>query len=250
MAEGERIQKTLARAGVASRRAAEELVRAGRVSIDGVRAELGQRVPPGAEVRVDGRAVAQPSSHRTFMLHKPRGVITTAKDERGRATALELLPDVPGLHTVGRLDRDSEGLLLATTDGELTLRLTHPRYGHTKTYRVWCAEGTLARETLAALRRGVTLDDGPARVLGARPAEGGAALTLAEGRKHQVRRMLAAVGHEVVRLVRTHVGGLPLGDLAPGAWRELTERDVERLGYTPPSGHAAPTSGAPPSPLR
>jgi 23S rRNA pseudouridine2605 synthase len=236
---GERVQKVLARAGIASRRAAEELIRAGRVVIDGARAELGQRVAPGAEVRVDGRLVTVAAEHRTFMLHKPRGVISTAHDERGRGSVLELLPGVPGLHTVSRLDRDSEGLLLATTDGALTLRLTHPRYGHTKTYRVWCEAGTLDGQTLATLRRGVALDDGPARALGARPAEGGAVVVLAEGRTHQVRRMLAAVGHEVVRLVRTHVGGLPLGDLAPGQWRELGERDFERLGYTPGSGRPA-----------
>ena len=233
MAEGERVQKVLARAGVASRRAAEDLVRAGRVEIAGDRAVLGQRVPEGAEVRVDGRPISVAPEHRTFALNKPRGVVTTAHDERGRGSVLDLLPDVPGLHTIGRLDRDSEGLLLATTDGELTLRLTHPRYGHTKTYRVWCERGTPPPEALAALRRGVELEDGPARALAARPAEDGAVIVLNEGRSHQVRRMCEAIGHRVVRLVRTHVGGLPLADLEPGAYRELTSRDFERLGYTP-----------------
>jgi 23S rRNA pseudouridine2605 synthase len=245
MAEGERVQKVLARAGIASRRAAEDLVRAGRVEIAGERATLGQRVPEGAEVRVDGRAVSVAAAHRTFALHKPRGVVTTAHDERGRGSVLDLLPAVPGLHTVGRLDRDSEGLLLATTDGDLTLRLTHPRYGHTKTYRVWCERGTPAPEALGALRRGVELEDGPARALAARAAEGGAEIVLNEGRSHQVRRMLEAVGHRVVRLVRTHIGGLALADLEPGAWRELTPRDFERLGYAPASGAHHDRRGAP-----
>ncbi|CAN5825189.1 pseudouridine synthase [soil metagenome] len=208
-------------------------MRAGRVVIDGERATLGQRVTPGADLRVDGKPVHVDAEQRTFMLHKPRGVVTTANDERGRGSVLALLPDVPGLHTIGRLDRDSEGLLLATTDGELTLRLTHPRYGHTKTYRVWCERGTPVPEALAALRRGVALDDGPARALAARPAEDGVVIVLGEGRSHQVRRMLEVVGHRVTRLVRTHVGGLPLAGLEPGAWRELGPKDFERLGYVP-----------------
>jgi 23S rRNA pseudouridine2605 synthase len=245
MAEGERVQKVLARAGIASRRAAEDLVRAGRVQIAGERATLGQRVPEGAEVRVDGRVVTREAEHRTFALHKPRGVVTTARDERGRGSVLDLLPAVPGLHTVGRLDRDSEGLLLATTDGELTLRLTHPRYGHTKTYRIWTDRGTPAPEALAALRKGVELEDGRARALAARAAEGGAVIVLNEGRSHQIRRMCEAIGHKVVRLVRTHVGGLPLGDLEPGAWRELNARDFERIGYSPSGGSSEGPRGAP-----
>ena len=230
---GERVQKWLARAGVASRRAAEVLIRDHRVSIAGRRAHLGDRVEQGDEVRVDGRVIEVPSSARTFALHKPAGIVTSAADERGRATVFELLPRVPGLHPVGRLDRDSEGLLLLTTDGELTLRLTHPRYGHGKTYRVWCRGGTVAVGALARLRQGVLLDDGPARAEQARPAPGGAVLVLREGRKRQVRRMCAAVGAPVERLLRTHVGEFALGDLAVGEWRELAADEVERLRYTP-----------------
>ncbi len=241
---GERLQRFLARAGVASRRKAETLITAGRVSVDGAVATLGQKVGPGARVRVDGVEVTPVAAHQTFALHKPPGVVTTASDERGRPTVFDLVPAVPGLHPVGRLDLDSEGLLLLTTDGDLTLRLTHPRYGHAKTYRVWCREGVLSRETCRALMAGVTLDDGLARALRARPAPGGATIELGEGRKRQVRRMLAALGHDVVRLVRTHVGALALGDLAPGAYRTVTSADLRRLGYTPDQSDASTSSTA------
>jgi 23S rRNA pseudouridine2605 synthase len=232
MRRGERVQKVLARAGVASRRTAEGFVRAGRVAIDGRTAILGDRVLPDQELLLDGRPLAAPAPPRTFVLNKPAGVITSASDEHGRPTVFDLLPPVPGLHSVGRLDRDSEGLLLLTTDGDLTLRLTHPRFGHAKTYRVWCTSGTLDAAALARLREGVMLDDGPARAEGARAAPGGAVLVLREGRKRQVRRMLAVVSAPVVRLVRTHVGALALGDLPTGAWRELGPEDLERLRYT------------------
>lgn len=223
----------LARAGIASRRSAEALITAGRVRVDGRVAVLGQRVTADADVRVDGRPLTLPSQHRTFMLNKPAGVITSASDERGRATVMGLVPHVPGLHPVGRLDLDSEGLLLLTTDGALTLRMTHPRYEHPKTYRVWCTPGSLPGAALARLRGGVVLDDGPARAERVRAAPGGATIVLREGRKRQVRRMFAAVGAPVERLVRTHVGRLSLGTLPPGAWRELAAADLELLGYTP-----------------
>jgi 23S rRNA pseudouridine2605 synthase len=240
----ERLQRYLARAGVASRRKAEALIEAGRVTVDGAVATLGQKVAPGQRVHLDGAAVAARTEHRTFALHKPPGVLTTASDQRGRRTVLELLPVVPGLHPVGRLDRDSEGLLLLTTDGALTAALTHPRYGHVKTYRAWCGGGVVPRDACRALEAGVELDDGPARALRARPAPGGVVLELGEGRKRQVRRMLAAVGHPVERLVRTHVGGLALGDLAPGAYRELGPEDLRRLGYTPGNPDARPSRTA------
>lgn len=230
---GERVQKVLARAGLASRRGAEGLIQAGRVTVDGRRAELGDRLLPGQELRLDGQPVEVAPPQRTLALHKPAGVVTSAADERGRRTVFDLVPPIPGLHPVGRLDRDTEGLLLLTTDGELTLQLTHPRFGHTKTYRAWCRGGTLAEAACARLRQGVLLDDGPARALHARAAPGGVVLVLGEGRKRQVRRMLAAVGAPVQRLLRTHVGGLALGELASGEWRELGRRDFGRLGYTP-----------------
>lgn len=203
-------------------------------------AVLGDRVAPGEVLRVDGRIVQAASAQRTFMLHKPAGVITTASDERGRRTVLELVPHVAGLHPVGRLDRDSEGLLLLTTDGSLTLHLTHPRFEHSKTYRVWCEAGTPAPAALERLRRGVRLEDGPARARSVLAAPGGAVIVLTEGRKRQVRRMFAAIGAPVTRLLRTHVGGLPLADLPAGAWRELAPIDLERLGYTPDGARAEP----------
>ncbi len=230
--DGERLQRLLSRAGVASRRGAEDLIRAGRVRLNGKIASLGDRARPGDDVRVDGKAVRPAREHVTFMLHKPPGVVSTARDERGRRTVLALVPRTPGLHPVGRLDRDSEGLLLLTNDGELTLRLTHPRYGVDKEYRVWCKQGRVDGAALARLVRGVALEDGPARALVARPAPGGAVLVLTEGRKREVRRMLQAVGYEVERLVRTRVGGLELGTLAPGAYRQVGEDELERLGYT------------------
>ena len=240
----ERLQRFLARAGIASRRKAEELIVAGRVTVDGDVAVLGQKVAPGQRVALDGTAVAARTEHRTFVLHKPAGFVTTAADERGRRTVLELVPRVPGLHPVGRLDLDSEGLLLLTTDGALTDRLTHPRYGHAKTYRVWCEGGALPRAECRMLEAGVELDDGPARALRARPAPGGAVVDLGDGRKRQVRRMFDAVGHPVQRLVRTHVGGFALGDIPLGGYRELGPEDLRRLGYTPRNDDAPPSRTA------
>jgi len=244
VAAGVRVQKVLARAGVASRRGAEALIEAGRVTIGGRRAVLGDRVAPDDDLRVDGRIVEAVAEHRTFALHKPRGIVTSAADERGRRTVLDLLPPVKGLHPVGRLDLDSEGLLLLTTDGELTLRLTHPRYGHTKTYRVWCVGGTPGAEALSRVRHGVLLDDGWARAEEVRPAPGGVVLVLREGRKRQVRRMLAAVGAPVERLLRTHVGAIALGDLPAGSWRELGAEEAERLRYTRGDADRDPGSAA------
>lgn len=224
----ERLQKLLARAGVASRRASEDLLRDGRVTVDGRVASLGESAELAADIRVDGRPIAAGQTHVTFALHKPRNVITTANDERGRRTVLALVPRVPGLHPVGRLDRDSEGLILLTTDGDLTLRATHPRYSQDKEYRVW-TDREPGRADLEALRRGIELDDGPARALQARAAEGGAWVTIGEGRNRQVRRMLEALGLEVVRLMRTRIGRLQLGDLRRGEWRELLPREVAML---------------------
>lgn len=224
---GERLQKVLARLGVASRRGVEELIRQGRVTVNGERAELGMRVGPGDKVLVDGKEVAGEARAVTLMLNKPTGVVTTARDERGRKTVMDLVPAIPGLHPVGRLDMESEGLLLLTTDGELTLRLSHPRYRHRKRYRIWCRQGTVPREALERLRLGVELEDGMARAVQADSRPEGCHLVLAEGRKRQVRRMLEVLGYDVTRLLRTSIGRLELGDLAAGAWRELSPGEVD-----------------------
>lgn len=228
---GERLQKRLARAGVASRRAVEELIQAGRVTVNGEVAALGRTVTPTDEVRVDGHLVETAALESvTYLLHKPAGYVTTARDEYGRRNVLSAMPPVPGLHPVGRLDKDSEGLLLLTTDGQLTLTLTHPRYGHEKAYRAWTAGGhDPTPQELQLLEGGIELDDGPARALAARSAPGGALVTLGEGRNRQVRRMLEEIGHPVTRLLRYRVGGLWLGDLEPGEFRELTSRDLHHL---------------------
>ncbi len=228
-AGGERLQKLLSRSGVASRRKAEALIEAGRVTVDGKVATLGQRAQPGEDVRVDGVALPPPVAPVTYLLNKPSGVLTTVTDDRGRATVMDLVPPMPGLHPVGRLDLDSEGLLLLTTDGDLTLHLSHPRYGHDKEYRVWCAEGTPPAHVLARLVRGVDLEDGVAKALEARPANGGCMLLLGEGRNRQVRRMLAAVGFKVTRLRRTRFGSLKLDGLEPGEYRSLSHAEVEQL---------------------
>lgn len=230
--DGERLQRLISRAGIASRRKAEELITAGRVTVNGKPAVLGQRARPQDDVRVDGKALRPPRQSITYLLNKPRGIVTTASDEFGRPTVLTLVPATPGIHPVGRLDRDSEGLLLLTTDGDLTLLLTHPRYQHQKEYRVWCKQGTVAGDALARLQQGVTLDDGPARAVSARPAPGGAVVILTEGRKRQVRRMLTAVGYDVQRLLRTRLGTLELGALQPGEWREVNAGELKKLGYT------------------
>jgi len=227
--QGERLQKLLSRAGLASRRKAEAMIAAGRVTVNGQRASVGDRARPSDDVRLDGHQVQAEREHVTYLLHKPPGVVSAVRDDRGRQTVVDLLPSVPGLHPVGRLDLDSEGLLLVTTDGEITLRLTHPRYGHQKEYRLWCREGTVAAGALARLKAGVDLEDGPARAVSVRPVAGGCVLVMSQGRKRQARRMLAAVGYHVTRLLRTRVGEIRLGDVPPGGHRLLTDAELERL---------------------
>lgn len=233
----ERLHRRLARAGVASRRAAEDLIRAGRVSVNGVTASLGQSVTDADDIRLDGRLIeAEAAPKRTFALYKPRGYLTTAHDDRGRKTVLDAMPRVPGLHPVGRLDRDSEGLLLLTTDGDLTLTLTHPRYGHEKAYRAW-TDGQPTEDDLELLVRGVILEDGPARAVSVSAATDGAFVVLGEGRNRQVRRMLGHLGFPVGRLLRYRVGGLWLGNMEVGEYRELGGRDLHDLlhpGDVPP----------------
>ena len=226
-----RLNAYLARAGIASRRKADELIEAGRVTVNGERGQLNTFVQAADRVEVDGRPVAkQRLAH--LLLHKPAGVVTTARDPQGRPTVVDLVPREPRVVPVGRLDVDTTGALLLTNDGELAHRLAHPRYGVEKTYLVE-VEGTPSRAALQRLERGVELEDGataPARVrrLGPRTLE----LTIHEGRTRQVRRMLDAVGHPVVRLHRSRYAGLAADDLEPGAYRRLTAREVERLRRT------------------
>lgn len=224
----ERLQKLLSRSGVASRRAAEKLLLEGRVSVNGIVATLGQSAETTDTILVDGQPLTFAEQQISFMLYKPRGVVTSAADEYGRQNVLDLVPEVAGLHPVGRLDRASEGLLILTTDGNLTLQLTHPRYHHPKEYRVWTdPEPTNAQ--LETLWAGVELEDGFAKPSALEAAVNGFRMVLLEGRKHQVRRMAAAVDLEVLRLMRTRVGNLVIGDLRPGEWRELGAEDLALL---------------------
>ncbi|WP_457634183.1 pseudouridine synthase [Oceanithermus desulfurans] len=231
MEEGLRLQKYLVLAGAApSRRKAEELIRGGRVTVNGAVARLGARVHPGDEVRVGGRKAELPERRVVLALHKPKGYETTRTSRSGAPTVYELLPELPGLHPVGRLDRDSEGLLLFTNDGALTQRLTHPRYGVKKVYRVWSRKGTPPSDLLRKLERGVTLKSGVrVQALKARPKEGGAVITLTEGKKREVRYMMAAIGYPVERLVRVKMGPIRLGGQKPGTWRELSAAELKAL---------------------
>jgi 23S rRNA pseudouridine2605 synthase len=238
---GERLQKVLAHAGVASRRHAEALITAGRVTVNGaVVRELGTRVDPAHDdVRVDGAPLRPPAAHAYILLNKPRDAVTTARDPQGRRTVLDLLPPelrARRIYPVGRLDRETEGLLLLTDDGDLALRLTHPRYALPKVYEALLASEP-PRAALDRLRRGVALPGdarptAPARVRALGAAEGGGAwleVEIHEGRNRQVRRMLDEVGYPVLRLRRVRVGTLSLGSLRPGAWRPLTADEVAAL---------------------
>jgi 23S rRNA pseudouridine2605 synthase len=234
-AEGERLQKLLARAGFGSRRSCEQLIAAGRVEVDGRVAILGARADPTrARISLDGVPVIVDSTLVYWLLNKPAGYVTTANDPQGRRKVVELVPPEPRTFSVGRLDLETEGLLLLTNDGELAELLTHPRHGVEKAYLAE-VEGVPAPAALRKLREGVTLADGPARAVRAqmvqRSADGGSAIeiVLKEGRKRIVRRMCAEIGHPVRRLVRTRIG--PLGDskLAPGEHRALTPQEVRAL---------------------
>jgi pseudouridine synthase len=231
----ERLQRALARAGYGSRRSSEELIVAGRVKLNARVATLGDKVDPARdEVELDGVLVNLDPSVRYHALHKPVGVVTTMKDPQGRPSVRDLMPtDGPRVFPVGRLDRETEGLLILTNDGELANRLTHPRYGVEKEYLAE-VDGAPAPRHAAALRRGIELDDGPARaasvrIVDARGGRGQLRLVMTEGRKREVRRLLAAVDLPVVRLVRLRVGPVTLGSLRPGACRELTIDEVRGL---------------------
>ena len=230
-----RLAKYLAHAGVASRRAATEIVRSGRVRVDGEIELDPARVIDTELVELDGKRIAGPEELVVYALNKPAGVVSTAHDSHGRGTVVELIAgESRRLYPVGRLDAQTTGLILLTNDGELANRLTHPRYEVPKTYRATVAGGPVAHAALAALRSGVVLDDGPtaparARLVAPQIIE----LELYEGRKRQVRRMCEAVGHPVTALTRVRFGPLELGNLAPGAHRRLTDAELAALRSAP-----------------
>lgn len=236
---GERLQKYLARSGVASRRHAEELIAKGAVTVNGqVVRELGVRVNPSDEVRVRGKLVQPASEHLYILLNKPADTVTTARDTHGRRTVLDLLPPewrAARVYPVGRLDRDTEGLLMLSNDGDLALRLTHPRYALPKEYRALVL-GHPTPDDMARMERGVFLEGearptAPAHVWVAQPADRNTwmGVELHEGRKRQVRRMFDVIGHPVLRLERVRLGPLTLGDLPRGASRLLAPGEVAAL---------------------
>jgi 23S rRNA pseudouridine2605 synthase len=223
-----RLNAFLARAGIASRRRADELIKAGRVAVNGEPGQLNTVVGARDRVAVDGAEVAR-QRLAYVLLHKPAGVVTTARDPQGRPTVVELVPTEPRVVPVGRLDADTTGALLLTNDGPLAHRLAHPRYGVDKVY-VAEVDGDPGDEALRRLRDGIELDDGPSAPAKARRlGRGRVELTLHEGRKHQAKRMLEAVGHPARSLHRSRYAGLTLEGLEPGAWRELEPSEVEAL---------------------
>jgi 23S rRNA pseudouridine2605 synthase len=246
--EGERLQKVLARAGYGSRRVCDDLVGQGRVTVNGERAQPGRRVDPAVDlIAVDGVQVSARDDLVYYLLNKPAGYVSTASDPAGRATVVELVPGEPRVFPVGRLDYETEGLLVLTNDGDLTQLLTHPSHGVAKTYLAE-VEGIPTPGELRTLRTGVNLDDGPtapATVTLVQERAPGAAieLTIHEGRNRQVRRMCEAVGHPVRRLVRTRIGPLADWRLPPGEWRVLTPTEVREL-YQAATVEATPTESA------
>lgn len=233
----ERLQRTLARAGLSSRRGSEELIKAGRVEVNGRPASLGDKVDPEQdEVRVDGVRVSVDPGLRYVALHKPKGVTTTMRDRHAERDLRDYLPEGPRVFPVGRLDRDTEGLLLLTNDGDLAHRLAHPRHGVEKEYLAE-VDGSPTPARIGRLRRGVELDDGIAKAVDARSVgrAGGrfaVRVVMTEGRKREVRRMLEAVGLPVRRLIRTRVGPVRLGRMKAGELRDLSHDEVRDLYRT------------------
>jgi 23S rRNA pseudouridine2605 synthase len=234
-----RLNAYLARAGIASRRGADDLIKAGRVLVNGAPGQLNTFVEKTDRVEVDGREVA-PQRLAYLLLHKPSGVVTTARDPQGRPTVVELVPSEPRVVPVGRLDADTTGVLLLTNDGPLAHRLAHPRYGIEKTYQAEVG-GDPSEAALQALREGIELDDGPtapAKVRRSGPHT--VELVIHEGRNRQVKRMLEAVGHPVRSLHRSGYAGLTLKGLEPGAYRELTRAEIKALSAEQPQTGARP----------
>lgn len=246
----ERLQKSLARAGFGSRRAVETLIREGRVRVNGGVAGLGDRADPSVDrITLDGAPVASHPELRYFALNKPAGVTTTLRDPHAERSLAELLPSGPRVFPVGRLDRETEGLLLLTNDGLLAHRLAHPSFGVEKEYLVE-VEGEVGRDSIRRLRSGVSLDDGFARplkvdVAGRAGSRRALSVVMAEGRKREVRRMMAAVGLRVKRLVRVRVGPVTLRRLPPGEIRPLAVEEVTALYMLTSLDRAAPRPASP-----
>jgi 23S rRNA pseudouridine2605 synthase len=246
----ERLQKVLAAAGIASRRASEELIVAGRVQVNGEVAELGRKVDAEHDVvTVDGERVNVDPDRVYLMLNKPQGVVTTVDDPEGRPTVMDLINLPQRLYPVGRLDQDTEGLLLLTNDGELTNALTHPSFGVERVYLA-LVPGPVRGHILAQLRDGVELEDGlakpvRARVLETQKSKALIEVVMTEGRKREVRRMLGALGLRVERLARVAYGGVQLGDLRQGKWRFLNQAEVSLLQSAVGRGKAPRSVGRP-----
>jgi 16S rRNA pseudouridine516 synthase len=238
----ERLQKLIAAAGLCSRRRAEDLLRQGRVRVNGAPALLGDRADPSCDtIAVDGRPLQPAAAPLLLLLNKPAGVVCSCHDPQGRTTVLDLLPPVlrqgQGVHPVGRLDADSRGALLLTNQGALTLQLTHPRYGHRKTYRVWVA-GQPSDTQLRRWAAGVPLEEGPSQpvtvnLLRRQRDRSLLELEMGEGRNRQIRRTAALLGHPVLDLQRVAIGSLALDDLPEGQWRHLERREWNDLATAP-----------------
>ena len=246
----ERLQKVIAKAGLASRRRAEKMILSGRVKVNGtVVTELGYKVDPIAElISVDDHLLPMQEQKTYILLHKPAGYVTTVYDPHGRPTVLDLSPDTRRLFPVGRLDMNSEGLLLLTNDGTLAYLLTHPRFGVTKIYEVWI-RGQPSADALRPLTTGIQLEDGPARALkvsltGSWAQGSRWEVVMVEGRKREVRRMFKAIGAPVQRLIRRKLGPLSLGRLLPGQTRLLTKAEVTALYQTAGQAHVCSPSEA------